>query len=101
MEATQVGVRELEDRVVKYGCPLWARKKTIRDHIAEAPDNWFLRFMAGEKYGQGWRKMAEGDGGVILFHSPTVLAAIEDGRYKRKYNYAPEPKAKAKVKGAA
>lgn len=85
---------ELERRVVQYGCPIWARKRSIRAHIAEVPDNWFLRFMVGEKYGKGWRKMAEGDGGVVLYHAPTVLSAIETEKYKRKYNYAAEPKLK-------
>ena len=94
MEATQIDMREIEDRIVKYGCPIWARKDSIRKHIAEVPDNWFLRFMAGEKYGKGWRKMAEGDGGAVLFHAPTILVAIETERYKRKYNYRAEPKAK-------
>lgn len=93
MDATEMG--EYESRVVRYGCPIWARKSAIRAHIAEVPDNWFLRFMAGEKYGRGWRKMAEGDGGAVLFHAPTVLAAVETEKYKRKYNYQPEPKAKA------
>lgn len=83
-----------EARVAAYGCPLWARKETIRKTLAEAPDNWFLRYMAGEKYGAGWCKMAEGDGGVVLFHAPTVLAAIESEKYKRKYNYAAEPRSK-------
>lgn len=85
---------DLEARVAAHGCPLWARKETIRKTLAEAPDNWFLRYMAGEQYGAGWRKMAEGDGGVVLFHAPTVLAAIESEKYKRKYNYAAEPRRK-------
>ena len=61
---------DAEARVVKYGCPVWARKETIRKHIAEAPDNWFLRYMAGEKYGEGWRKMAEGAGGATGGDAP-------------------------------
>ena len=58
---------------------VWASAKTIRQAIAEVPENWLDRFACAQM--DDTRKFGAASNSRLLFRVAAVLAAIEERKY--------------------
>ena len=58
---------------------VWATKRSIRDGIADVPENWLYGFAANHPL--DIRKYGDGRNSMLIFRVSAVLAAIEAGEW--------------------